>query len=145
MSIIVEFFVAPDDAAAAGVLDAGPEGVFESVPFGNFVAGTAVIEWESILTGRASADLVALGMPRIVADARDGGLSLVFAFSSALRSELAAADDARLDRVASEWARRDAVDGDAFDPEMARIILDDVAGLARLAEQDDHEVYCRLA
>jgi hypothetical protein len=145
VSIIIEFFIAPDDAAAAGVLDAGAEGVFESVPFGNFVAGTAVIEWESILTGRSFADLVALGMPRIVADSGDESLRLVFAFSSALRTELAAADDARLDDVASEWVRRDASDGGAFDLEMARLILGDVAGLARLAVQEGHEVYCRLA
>jgi hypothetical protein len=145
VSIIVEFFVAPDDAAAAGVLDAGPEGVFESVPFGNFVAGTAVVEWESILTGRGFADLVAFGMPRIVADAGGGSLCVVFAFSPALRAELAAADDARLDGVVSEWVRRDAGDGGAFDPEMARLILDDVAGLARLATREGHEVYCRMA
>jgi hypothetical protein len=145
VSIIIEFFVAPDDAAAAGVLDAGPEGVFESVPFGNFVAATAVIEWESVLTGRSLADLVALGMPRIVADAGDGSLCLVFAVSSALRVELAAADDARLDGVASEWVRRDADNGGAFDPEMARLILEDVADLARLAAQEGHEVYCRQA
>jgi hypothetical protein len=145
VSIIIEFFVAPDDAAAAGVLDAGPEGVFESVPFGNFVAATAVIEWESVLTGRSLADLVALGMPRIVADAGDGSLCLVFAVSSALRVELATADDARLDGVASEWVRRDADNGGAFDPEMARLILEDVADLARLAAQEGHEVYCRQA
>lgn len=36
-------------------------------------------------------------------------------------------------------------DGGAVDPEMARLILDDVAGLARLAVQEGHEVYCRMA
>jgi hypothetical protein len=145
VSIIIEFFVAPDDAAAAGVLDAGPEGLFESALFGNFVAGTAVIEWESVLTGHSFASLVALGMPRTVADAGADNLCLVFAVSSALRVELAAADDAQLDGVASEWVRRDADNGGAFDPEMARLILGDVAGLARLAGQEGHEVYCWMA
>lgn len=88
---------------------------------------------------------MALGMPRIVADAGDGSLCLVFAVSSALRVRLAAADDAQLDGVASEWVRRDADNGGAFDPEMARLILEDVADLARLAAQEGHEVYCRQA
>ena len=39
----------------------------------------------------------------------------------------------------------DAAAAGAFDPEMARLILEDVADLARLAAQEGHEVYCRQA
>lgn len=145
VSTIIEFFVAPDDAAATGVLDAGPEGVFEVAPMGNFDAGSAVIEWESILTGRGVADLVALDMPRIVADAGSESTCIVFALSPALRVELAAADEAQLDGVASEWVQRDADDGGEFDPEVARLILGDVADLARLASKQGYEVYCWMA
>lgn len=31
MSIIIEFFTAPDDAAAAGIVDRGPTGAFDSL------------------------------------------------------------------------------------------------------------------
>lgn len=144
VSIIIEFFVAPDDAAAAGVLDAGAEGVFESASMGNFDAGSAAIEWESILTGRGFADLAALDMPRIVADAGCGSVCVVFAVSSVLRAALTAADDHQVDGVASEWVRRNADNGGELDPEVARLILSDVAGLARLASRQGHEVYCRL-
>jgi hypothetical protein len=58
---------------------------------------------------------------------------------------LAAADGARLDGVASEWVRRDADNGGAFDPEMARLILEDVTELAVLAGQEGREVYCLQA
>jgi hypothetical protein len=40
---------------------------------------------------------------------------------------------------------RDRHNGGAFDPEMARLILEDVADLARLAGQEGHAVYCRQA
>ncbi|WP_405976303.1 hypothetical protein OG496_53760 [Streptomyces sp. NBC_00988] len=37
MSTIIKFFVAPDHDAAA-VVEVGPDGVFESLAFGNFDA-----------------------------------------------------------------------------------------------------------
>jgi hypothetical protein len=43
MSIIIEFFTAPDDTAAAGIVDRGPIGAFDSRSCGNFDATGAVI------------------------------------------------------------------------------------------------------
>ncbi|MFG2631950.1 hypothetical protein [Streptomyces sp. NPDC048473] len=42
MSIIVEFFTAPDDTSAALVLQTGPRCAFESLSFGNFDPEEAV-------------------------------------------------------------------------------------------------------
>jgi hypothetical protein len=140
VSIIIKFFMAPDDAAAAGVLDGGPEGVFESLVLGNFDVGGAVIEWESILTGRSFEELVSMDEPRIVCKADSG--SLVFAVSSALRDGLGAADDALLNDLAVEWIRRQAEEGSEFEPDVARLILGDVADLARSTSQRGYELYC---
>ncbi|MFK0238020.1 hypothetical protein [Streptomyces vinaceus] len=44
MSIIVKFFVAPDDTSAGMALQTGPGRAFESLSFGNFDPEEAVIE-----------------------------------------------------------------------------------------------------
>jgi hypothetical protein len=38
VSIIVKFFIAPDDTSAAGIVDRGPTGLFDSLTGGNFDA-----------------------------------------------------------------------------------------------------------
>ncbi|MEV8547544.1 hypothetical protein [Streptomyces sp. NPDC051572] len=63
MGTIIKFFVAPDHDAAA-VVEVGPDGVFESLTFGNFDAEEALIEWESIVTGQTFEDLVAVEIPK---------------------------------------------------------------------------------
>jgi hypothetical protein len=140
VSIIIEFFVAPDDAAASEVLDAGPEGVFESLAVGNFEVDEALIEWESIVTGRSFEELASMDQPRVVAEAASG--SLVFAVSPALRDELATAAKGRLDELASEWVLRQAGEGTEFEPDLAKLILGDLAGLARSANRQKYELYC---
>jgi hypothetical protein len=44
VSIVVKFFMAPDRGAASAVVEGGPDGVFESLTFGNFDAGEALLE-----------------------------------------------------------------------------------------------------
>jgi hypothetical protein len=140
MSIIIKFFMAPDNAAATGVLDSGPEGVLESLILGNFDVHGATIEWESILTGRSFEELVSMDEPRIVAEADSG--SLVFAVSSALRDGLGAADDALLNDLAIEWSRREAEKGSEFELDVARLILGEVADLARSTSRRGYDLYC---
>lgn len=41
MSIVIKFFVAPDAEAAAAVTEGGPDGVLESLTFGNSQPETA--------------------------------------------------------------------------------------------------------
>ncbi|WP_157968457.1 hypothetical protein [Streptomyces geranii] len=40
MSIVIQFFIAPDDTSAAGIVDSGPDGVFGLLTCDNLDAGT---------------------------------------------------------------------------------------------------------
>lgn len=57
MKIIVELFIAPDDQAAATILEGGPGGMFESLTVGNFDAISAIEEWDRIQTAASRDDL----------------------------------------------------------------------------------------
>jgi hypothetical protein len=145
MSIIIEFFTAPDDAAAAGIVDRGPTGAFDSVSCGNFDATEAVIEWESIFTGQSFETLVSADEPRMVVDPDEGDGPLVFVASGVLQGALADAAQARLAEVGELWIQERAEDGEVFDPEMVGGLLGDLAALARTARERGHSLYCWMA
>lgn len=70
VSIIVEFFVAPDDTSAGPALETGPGRARESRSFGDFGdfgPEEALIEWECLMAGGSYEKLVEAGEPRIVA------------------------------------------------------------------------------
>jgi hypothetical protein len=141
MGIVVEFFTAPDDDAARCVTRAGPEARFPTLSdYGNFLAFQAMMEWESLLTGRGFADLVEAGEPRVVAG-RDGG-AVIYAFSPVLQNSLAAADRAELIDVAARWVHDGESIGATLDPELAHALLQSVAEFARAADDRNHAVYC---
>jgi len=137
MSSIIRFFVAPDDEAAATVVDGGPEGTFESVTYGNFDADLALLEWDSLLTGRAFDDLLLASAAGVITDEDDG--ALIVAASVELQQALGSATEADLARIAGRWSDERAAEGDPVDPDLAREILTD---LARLAQTPDHRLYC---
>jgi hypothetical protein len=139
MSIIIEFFIAPDDASAAGIEDRGPIGAFESVEYGNFDAVEAMVEWEAIFTGQSFEALVSAGEPRMISE---GDGPLVFVASAALQGALADATPDRLTEVGELWIEVRAEDGEPFDPEMVDGLLGDLADLARTARTRDHSLYC---
>ncbi|MFE7113586.1 hypothetical protein ACFU98_46400 [Streptomyces sp. NPDC057575] len=145
MSIIIKFFVAPNDEAAATVVERGPDGVFESLVFGNFDVEEALIEWESIFTGRRFEDLVAADEPRVVADPGDGEGPLVLVASAPLQDALSAAGQPRLAEVSELWVRERAADGETFDAELATELLGGLARLARTAGGRDAGLYCWTA
>jgi hypothetical protein len=145
MSIIIEFFMAPDDTSAAGIVDRGPTGVFDSLAAGNFDATEAVIEWESIFTGQSFEALVSADEPRVVADPGDGDGPLVFAASSALQEALAGAAPARLAEIGELWIQERAEEGEVFDPEMVGGLMGDLADLARTAAARGHSLYCWMS
>ena len=137
MSSIIIFFVAPDDEAAATVVDDGPDGTFESVTFGNFDADLALLEWDSLLTGRSFDDLLRASAPGVITDEDDG--ALIVAASVELQQALARASAADLESVAQSWAAERAAEGEPIDPELAGEILTELGRLSRTAE---HRVYC---
>lgn len=139
----MDFFAAPDDSAAASVLETGSVRGFASLPLGNFDPEEAVVEWESLLTGGSFEELAEAGEPRVVAGA-DHGEHVVFALSPRLSAALAGAEPSRLWEVAVAWAERRAADGEVIDPDVARAIVDDVAALVGEAGRRGEGVYCRV-
>ncbi|MER7175507.1 hypothetical protein [Streptomyces mesophilus] len=144
MSIIVEFFVAPDDTTASLALRAGPGRGFESLLVGNFDPVVAVVEWECLLAGGSFEELVGAGEPRIVA-ARDNGGGIVLAISPRLSTALADATHSRLSDVASSWTQLRAEEGEVIPTEIAEAIVGDLAALVSSARRQNQSVYCRVA
>lgn len=144
MSIIVEFFAAPDDASAAQVLPAGPTHASESLSFGNFDPAEAVVEWECLLAGGSFEELVAADEPRTVAGGGDDGC-VVFAISPRLSAALAEAERSELNHAAAAWSVQRAEAGEILDTEIAFAILDEVATLVSSARRQGQGVYCWVA
>ncbi|WP_316784925.1 hypothetical protein [Streptomyces sasae] len=144
MSIIVEFFAAPDDTSSALALQSGPGRAFESLSFGNFDPEEAVIEWECLLVGGSFEELVEASEPRIVAGQDEGGC-VVFALSPRLSAALADAERSKLREVATSWAAQRAEDGEAIDTEVADVILGDLAALVSSTRRQGQSVYCWVA
>jgi len=137
MSSIIRFFVAPDDEVAATVVDGGPDDTFEAVTYGNFDADLALLEWDSLLTGRAFDDLLLASASGVITDEDDG--ALIVAASAELQQALSRASTADLGRIARLWAVERAAEGEVIDPELAREILTELGRLSRTAE---HRLYC---
>ena len=138
MSIIIEFFTAPDDVAAASIVEGGPEGIFETVQYGNFDAMTALAEWDSILTGRELDVLISADVPRVVVG--DDG-PFIFAASAELQAALAEADPVTLPQVADRWIELQGEDAHRYDGELFGEMLQELASLARTAGHG-HGLYC---
>jgi hypothetical protein len=145
VSIIIKFFASPNRDAAAAVAETGPDGVFDPLTYGNFDAEEALIEWESIFTGRSFAELVDADVPEVVADPHDGEGPLLLLVSAVLQDALAAADSLRLSEVSRRWVRVRAEDREVFDPETAAWILTGLAELARGTDGRRDRLYCWLA
>ncbi|MFI7415597.1 hypothetical protein ACIBU0_43940 [Streptomyces sp. NPDC049627] len=144
MSIIVKFFVAPDDTSAALTLQTGPGRTFESLSFGSFDPEEAVLEWECLLAGGSFEELVEAGEPRVVAGQDNEGC-VVFAISPRLSTALADAEHSRLRDVAASWVQLRAEDGEVIDAEIAEAIVGDLAALVSNARRQSQNVYCWVA
>ncbi|WP_151770390.1 hypothetical protein [Streptomyces abyssomicinicus] len=142
MSVVVDFFLAPDDPAAARALDGGPGPGQASFSCGNLDPEEAVLDWQAFLTGEAWDALVEADEPRVVAEQDDGG-PWVFAVSGRLAGALATAGPRRLRETATAWAERAAGRGRGVGEEAAAEILGSVAALARAAGQGGG-LYCRV-
>ncbi|MFI6946444.1 hypothetical protein [Streptomyces sp. NPDC050422] len=144
MSIIAEFFAAPDDASAALILQTGPQRAFESLSFGNFDPEEAVVEWQCLLAGGSFEELLEAGEPRPVAGQGDDGC-VVFAISPRLSAALAEAERSEWEDAAGAWALQRAEEGEVVDKEIACVILGDLAALVRNARHQGQNVYCWVA
>ncbi|MGW8995022.1 hypothetical protein ACWGRF_34515 [Streptomyces zhihengii] len=144
MSIIVKFFMAPNDTSASLALHSGPGQAFESLSFGNFDPEEAVLEWECLLAGGSFEELIEADEPRTVAGQDNDG-PVVFALSPCLSAALADAEHARLRDVAASWTRLRAQDGEVIGTEIAEAIVGDLAALVSSARRQNQSVYCWAA
>jgi hypothetical protein len=140
VSIPIRFFSAPDDASAAEALDRDPESAAETEMRGRFLGSSALLEWETILTGRGP-QAPAAASPLVVADDRPRSSSKIFAASPELRAALATADLGRLTEVADQWMEQYGGRHGSFEPGEVRRILYEMSGLARSADAERVGVY----
>ena len=133
MSSIIDFYLAPDDASAAG----GP-GHDDSATYGNFDAYTALFEWEALLTGGDAIALIENDDSPTIGDPDD----LIVRARGELVTALAAAGPERLAQVTREWL----AGGEAGveDEELALELIAEVAGLARTAQATDRHLYLQV-
>jgi hypothetical protein len=142
VSIIVEYFTAPDDAAAADVLYGGPDSLFPTLSCGNFLADVAMTEWESMLLARDGAVGHAAAPPRVVAYHEPARVARVFAASAAFQTALAEAGREVLAALARRWVEECAEEPDGLEAETARELLWELADLARAANALRQVLYC---
>jgi hypothetical protein len=140
VSSIIEFFVAPDDTAAAGVAERGPGGSFESATYGNFDVWSTLVEWESILGSRGLVELMTSGGPEVVAGS--DGFPVVLVAPRDLTIALAGADDHMLGTTAERWVELREEEGEIIDDELAQQVIREVAALAVGAARTGESLYC---
>ena len=133
MSSIIDFYIAPDDAAAAGGSGDG-----ESAKYGNFDAYTALFEWEALLTDGDAIELIENCDAPTIGDPDD----LIFRARGELVAALAGASLERLAQVTREWIADHGAGVD--DEELALELIAAVAGLARTAQATDRHLYLQV-
>ena len=139
MSTIIDFFVAADDAAAAGVARGGPGEELEPATYGNFDVWSALAEWESVATGCDLEELLASGGPAVVSGDDE---PLVLVVPPALTAALAQAGPVALSRFAEQWIALRAEEGEEIEEELARDLLGELASLATKAARTGGSLYC---
>ncbi|WP_181312570.1 hypothetical protein [Nocardioides campestrisoli] len=142
MALRYDWFLAPDDAAAAAALTPGATSyrTLADTRVDPVAQGGTL---EALLTGRSSEQIA--GDPRWGAQlaTRDAGDRMVLTITDALVDALATADDERLAEVAGPWAMTEEFRGEVS-PETLRVQLRLLAALARAARAAGGSLYCRV-
>lgn len=166
MGVLYDYFSAPDDAAAAAVIDrAGGPGAPEAaspnrgglfrwrvdqstlpVP-GLAIADTGIdpvvqcATLEELLTGRPYEVIETDPRWGQTLAIRDGGERLILTLTDDLVDALARADPADLARVAGPWAQTEEFGGQG-DPDVLKSFLTDFSAAAREARSEGRTLYC---
>lgn len=132
------YFIAPDDGAAAGLIDSGPNGdgcqvndVDPAVALGTLEALLTAAEYDDLDDEERRGGLVA---------SADDYERMVLSVTDGLRDALAVADDARVDDIASAWVVTEELAG-AASGDMADVIRE-LAALSRQAKESGQHLYC---
>jgi hypothetical protein len=139
----VEFFVAPDDDAAAQVKGVGAGRVFESLLGGVYDPTDAVVEWERLFTGVRTQAHMQAAEPRAITQITNDGCC-VFVVSRNLVTSLATSDPTTLEAIARRWAHLRQEDGEDIGEDEAIRHLGELARLAAAAVRQGQQLYCSV-
>ena len=172
MGLLCDYFVAPSDDDAAATIDrdggpgspmatprlqrgpgsfrrgaesageAGPVEVFPTVDAKGIDPVVQMGTLEALLTGRGFDDVLE-AQPDVLA-VRNEGERVVVKVSDGLTAALAGTSDDGLAQVAYPWSKTEEFWG-AGDPVVLACVLQDLAGLARLAVDRRQALYCWLS
>lgn len=137
MGVMYDYFAAPSDEVAAGVLDGGPSQL-EPVQTKWLDPVVVMGNLESLLTGRAYDDVVDDERSGQLLAMESDGEVLVLTVTDGLRDGLATATD--LNGVATAWARTEELSG--WTPEQLTEVLQELQALAKKAADKDERLYC---
>ncbi len=145
MSSIITFFLATDDEEAAGMPPSSLEGGRETVELGNFDPVEMLNDWEAVFLARDADEILDGGRPMVGGGARvlpHEGSGVLIAVSPDLVTDLVEADEARLAEISRHWVLLQSLDDEELDSVTAGELLAEIAGLAVLADERGHGVYC---
>lgn len=147
MGLVVDYFNASSDAAAASVIEKGPRraesrsgrefvvvdglGVEPVVELAQLEVSLAGRRWQSILEDE--------GSYRIVGDVADGEV-LVIRLGEAFENALLALDDADIEGAAMAWSETEEFAGQMDTDDLAALVFE-LKDLVRRARQDGEKVY----
>ncbi|WP_405715479.1 hypothetical protein OG264_37625 [Streptomyces xanthophaeus] len=145
---LCDYFSAPDDQAAVGVLrtPGGPgQAELDVVYLKNIGPVVAIAQLEAIMTGCIYEE--ATGRPRsgqLLSEPEDGP-PFVVTLTDTLIDDLAVASPDDLVRCAEPWSMTDELRQIGIGVEATAEVLAGLAGLARRARASDRRLYCRRA
>lgn len=138
MGLLTDYFIAPDDAAAAGAVSRGPSALFPTVE-GNGLEPTVHLgTLEEILTGRTFEEV--LDDARDPVAHQDDYSVLVVPVSVLLLDALLGSSPEALSVAATSWSQTEELAGS--DPEPLAAFLADLAELTRKARSTNSGIYC---
>lgn len=156
MSVLFDYFLAPDDATAAATIDwpGGPgSGKPKKGPFGKAVPPFDVLSLpgidpavmlgtlEELLTGTPFADQLADKTSRQQVAIRDGGERLVLRVYDKFTDALATADPAQLAAVAVPWSQTEEFWGQG-DPTLLTQVLQELSRMCAQGTSTGTHLYC---
>jgi hypothetical protein len=145
VSSIIKFFIATDDEGAVGIPPGSLAGGPEIVELSNFDPVGMLNDWEAASLARDAGEVLDGGRPEVGGGARVlplEGSGVLIAVSPDLVTDLAEANEARLAEIRGYWTQLQSLDDQELDSVTAGELLAEIAGLAVLADERGHGMYC---